>query len=513
MELKINREELCSSEQILKTRQEQSVELDYVLPDYYPEIFKILKCFTSPRITSYIISGSKLTYELCVSIKVAYNDENSCTVHIVDQKLLFTKSVELSKTCIEPKVCIKPNVDYINCRAVNSRRLDIRGAVSTDICIIDNTKKEVVCDAYGMDIELCKTPITYPVNRLYAEKQISITDDFELGISKPAINDVLYYDACVSSTDKKIIANKMVAKGEVCINLFYTSDDKRIETLTFTLPFSQIVDIEGVDDRFDCNVEADVMDCEIMPRSDGDGNTKVVDCNISIMIKCSAYRIGTLELVCDEYSTSFSTSDQRETITYDSMPQWINTTFSSGCSFNTGENKIECVYGVVPSVKNYSFTVNEDMGEITADGTICCTLIAAAEDEKCIFADKEENFTYSFPLENISDQSYIDMKITPSSCSYNILSDGIVDSKVELKLHGSICSAKTAEYVTDIYADEETPVQKDENCALKLYFCESGERIWDIAKRYHSSAKLIMDENDIEEDVISSNMMLMIPIM
>lgn len=35
MELKINREELCSSESILKTKQEQSIELDYVLPDYY----------------------------------------------------------------------------------------------------------------------------------------------------------------------------------------------------------------------------------------------------------------------------------------------------------------------------------------------------------------------------------------------------------------------------------------------------------------------------------------------
>ena len=98
MELKINREELCSSELILKTKQEQSIELDYVLPDYYPEIFKILKCFTSPKIASYSVSGSKLTYELCVNIKIAYNDENSCTVHVVDQKMMFTKSDSRNKS-------------------------------------------------------------------------------------------------------------------------------------------------------------------------------------------------------------------------------------------------------------------------------------------------------------------------------------------------------------------------------------------------------------------------------
>lgn len=513
MELKINREELCSSEIVLKTKQEQSIELDYVLPDYYPEIFKILKCFTSPRIASYIISGSKLTYELCVNMKIIYNDENNNSVHVVDQKMMFTKTIELGKTCVEPRVIIKPSVDYINCRAVNSRRLDIRGAVSVEICVTDNIKKEVICEAFGMGIELNKKPITHPVNKLYAEKQITINDDFELGISKPAINDILYYNACISSTDKKIIANKMVAKGEILLNMFYTCDEGKIETLTFTIPFSQIVDIEGIDDRFECNIDANIMSCDITPRSDGDGNTKIVDCSISIMIKCSAYRMGTLELVCDEYSTSYETTDQRETLHYDAMPHRIDTSFSSGCSFDTGEDKVERVYGVTAIVKNCSFTANPSANELFIDGTISCTLIAESEKEKCIITDKEENFTHIIPLENISDESYISISIDPVSCSYNILSEGTVEAKIELKLCGSVLCSKTSECLTEIYADEAAPLQKDESCAMKLYFCENGEKLWDIAKRYHSSAKLIMDENDIEDEVIGGNMMLMIPIM
>lgn len=223
--------------------------------------------------------------------------------------------------------------------------------------------------------------------------------------------------------------------------------------------------------------------------------------------------MGTLELVCDEYSTSFSTSDRRETIHYDTMPQWINGTFSAGCSFDTGEDKVERVYGVTANVKNCRFTANNESSELTVDGTICCTLIACSEDSKNIFADKEESFTCNFPLENISNDAYISINVIPSSCSYNILSEGTVDAKAELKLCGSVCCTKTAECITDIYADEDSPIQKDENCALKLYFCESGENIWDIAKRYHSSARLIMDENDIEDEVIGSDMMLMIPIM
>lgn len=510
MELKINKEEICSSEVVLKTRQEQSVELDYILPDYCSEIFKIRKCVTSPKIASYSISDSRLTYELCVNIKILYIDDKSPNIHSVDQKVMFTKSADLGKVCSNPQITLNPNVDYMNCRAVNSRRLDIRGAVSVDICVIDECKKEAVCDAFGMGIELNKIPVTYPVNRLYAEKQTTINDDFELGISKPAINEILFCDACVSSTDKKIIANKLVAKGEVCVNMFYTCDGNNIETQQFTLPFSQIIDIEGIDDRFDCHIDASIVGCEVTPRSDNDGNTKIVDCSVSIMIKCIACREGTLEIVCDQYSTFVNSNDQRENIRFDAMPVWIDSCFSVGCSFSSGDEKISRVYGIKPDIKSCRFTVDSEKSELIAEGTACCTLIAETEDGNNIFVDKEECFTHNIPIEEASEDCIINLKPVLLSSSYNIVSDGAVDAKIEFKICGSVTFYMTTECITDIFADEDDPVQKDESCALKLYFCESNEKIWDIAKRYHSSAKLIMDENDIED--ISSNMMLIIPI-
>ena len=42
MEWKINRERIPVTERILDETQEQGVELDYVLPDYDPEIFRII---------------------------------------------------------------------------------------------------------------------------------------------------------------------------------------------------------------------------------------------------------------------------------------------------------------------------------------------------------------------------------------------------------------------------------------------------------------------------------------
>ena len=48
MDLKINREMIAVNECIFNGVQEQSVELDYILPDYYPDIFKLVKCCVTP---------------------------------------------------------------------------------------------------------------------------------------------------------------------------------------------------------------------------------------------------------------------------------------------------------------------------------------------------------------------------------------------------------------------------------------------------------------------------------
>ena len=60
MDLTITREPVYVSEVIYDGQAEQGVEFDYILPDYYPDIFKILKCTLKPKIVSYNISGDKL---------------------------------------------------------------------------------------------------------------------------------------------------------------------------------------------------------------------------------------------------------------------------------------------------------------------------------------------------------------------------------------------------------------------------------------------------------------------
>ena len=49
-------------------------------------------------------------------------------------------------------------------------------------------------------------------------------------------------------------------------------------------------------------------------------------------------------------------------------------------------------------------------------------------------------------------------------------------------------------------------------CIRDRYYGVEGEDIWEIAKRYSTSVRSIMEENDLDEERLTKSGMLLIPI-
>ena len=64
--------------------------------------------------------------------------------------------------------------------------------------------------------------------------------------------------------------------------------------------------------------------------------------------------------------------------------------------------------------------------------------------------------------------------------------------------------------MTDITLDEEHPKNRGD-AALVIYFADSGEKLWDIAKRYNTSPTEIASVNELETETLDNGRMLLIP--
>lgn len=515
MDLKVNREIIGTNEVIFDSIQEQSVELDYILPDYFPDIFKLIKCQMEPRIVSSHVSGDRVNYEMVVCIRILYCAEQSRAVQCVEQKLNYSKTIDLGKNCECPTAFLRAKTDYVNCRVVNQRRLDMRGAVSTKIKVSCVQKQQVLCDAFGMNVQLKKSMLSFAASRLEVSKRITVTEEIDLGYSKPGVISIVRSDAVVISYDRKIIANKVILKGDAQVNFLYTcrkDDADSLEVMQFALPFSQIMDMEGIDERFETIIDISVISCDLMPRTNAEGENKLLDCELNLLLQCSAVRNGSVDVLSDAYSTTFPCEYSVQNVRIDKPPRAFSDTHLAKTAIECKDGEISCVFDAWSRVNNLTARMNLEKRQILVLGSVCFSVLARNELGTPIMLESDVPFEHSFEMENLTEDSTFDIKAIVLSCSYNLASTNTVELKAEIRINGCINESTMVKILSDISFDESRTKTRDGNYALKLYFADAGEDVWEIAKKYSTSVNAIMEENELADEILPQRGMLLIPI-
>ncbi len=513
MDFKVNREIFSTKEVVYDGNNEQAVELDYILPDYFPEIFKVLKCQLSPRIVSHSISGEKLTYELVVGIKVLYMSEGSNALRSIEQKLNYTKTANLGTQADKMQVIILPKADYINCRVVNQRRLDFRGAISCKIKVVGEKKQQIVSDAFGGNIQLKKETVSYPTNRLTATKRATIIEDLDMGAVKPAIISIARSDADITSNEHKIITNKLITKGEANINILYICENENgdgLDTMQFTVPFSQVIDMDGINEKYDAMVNINVISCEIIPHGTS-GESREVECEINLEINCVANKYENVDIVSDAFSTTHPVNFEYIDAKIEKKPAPINLSQTIKSNLEYKEGDIASVYDAWVKVNSVMSRMDIPTNTMYFTGVCNFVVIAKNEDGKPVYIENDMPFETAMQIENDGNDSYAEPKATVVSNSYNLTSANTVEVKAEINIGGYINEAENNKLVSNIEVDETVKKEHEGDYALKLYFADNGEDVWEIAKKYSTSIKAVMDENDLTEDKMAKKGMLLIP--
>ncbi len=511
MDLKINREMLTVSESIYDGIQEQSVELDYILPDYCPDIFKLVKCCITPSILSYSINGDTLSYELTADIKILYCSENNSVLQSINQKMTFNKTLQLSDSTEKPTVSLVAKTDHINCRVVNQRRIDMRGAVSIKVKITGEKTQDVICDIFGMNSQLKKIPVEFAAKKISAFKPLSVTEDFELNASNPSVISIARTFAVPNITDKKIVANKLVIKGESKVSVLY-SHESGLESMKFAVPFSQIVDMDGIDESYLCTVRAEAVSCDVVASPDSNGDSKILKCELRINLACNAVKNLPAELVSDVYSTSYPCEYASSKLKIQQAPIEICENVQEKLTIQNEGGNVECVYDAWCLPKNINTAIDSEDNCLVVSGMADYSVMIKNENNMPSIIEKAEAFEYKIPVNGISKTSTADIDVDAIDCTYTITSSNCISLKADLRITGNVFLSSSCEAVTEVSFDETTKKTRDGDYAIKLYYGVEGEDIWEIAKRYSTSVRAIMEENELENERLSDSGMLLIPI-
>ncbi len=515
MDLILNHESFISNEIVFDGSCEQPVELDYILPDYFPDIFRILKCTFIPKIISHSMNGEKLTFDLTLCIKILYLSNNSSSINCIEQKQNYSKTVDLSCTPENPSFKITPCVDYVNCRVVNSRRLDIRGAISAKIILECEKTTKAVSNAKGLNVQLKKDFVTFPAKRLTAAKRITITEEVELGQTKGRINSIIHSDCIINSFEKKIIANKLIIKGEAKVSLIYNCDIENdepqvIETVRFSVPFSQIIDIDGITENYEAMTDISVASLELIPNKSGDKNG--IECEVILFINCTAFRYDTLELASDAYSTKYICNFDCADIKLEKKPMEIKENQTIKAELTCSDAEITTAADVWAKPYNIQCKYNADKRSFVVFGNIDICAIVRDENGCPLYLENTISFEHCLNI-NTGEDSTADINVHIDNCTFTITSSDAIEIKAEMFICGYVKEISVQKLITDINICEDNVKERENRCAIKLYYADKDEDIWEIAKKFSTSVAAIAQENELTDSSRLQRGMLLIPIL
>lgn len=486
---------------------ERPVDMDFVLPDYYPDIAAVLKCQLKPMVQSQQVSGDRVLVDGMAMIQVMYLDEARKCVRSCEFSQPFNSAFSVAN--LTPAACmqITTKTDYVNCRATSSRRLDVHGAFSVKLRVTTAGGQEILQDVEGDSFQKRCRSFVCSVPAASADKAFTVSEVLELENGKPPAESLIRGEAVPVLTDCKIMINKVVLKGCLYLRNLYASDVENggMEQTEHEIPFSQIVDVEGLQDDWQCDVDLDIAsnDVHISVNPNGEGTLLSVSIKLTARIRC--IRSEEVSVLTDLYSTRCPLHLETKPLETEQLTGIHRDTEVIKQTFDLPPDDIA---GIVDLWGDAS-VVDErcEAEKAVVDGRLMVYMLTRDSAGAVAYYERPVNIM----LEYTECCNRMNTSLCVVRMEYVVNSQKQVELKVELAVTRRCYRLNQCMAVCGVTADEseEFPPEK---AALKIYYADAGESLWEIAKSCHTSMEEVMKENDLTTDVLTENAMLLVPL-
>lgn len=505
-------EAICVNREVFKGAAEQPIDLDITLPDYCPDISRILKCQILPQITMRQILGDRLNVEGTTMVRILYVDEEGGCVRSCELSSAFSTSFNIKADTDSPLVFTATHVDFVNCRAVTKRRVDIHGAFTVNARVLSRCQEELLNGADGDGVQIRQEPALVSTLVGAAQHDFTISETLELSQNKALPETILRCDGHAVLTDYKAIANKLIAKGELLIKLLYSTDLETgaLDVMEYSIPISQILDIDGLYDDCECDVKLEILSIEAKINEEDAESGQVFEIEARACVSAMAHRQQQIQVITDAYSTDYELEVEKRQITFDRVADLVQESFLCKGNVEIPANGIVNIIDTWCDVVSSSVTPAENRLDFSGRVNVCMLVINSEQKPEYLERMLDYSFSKEYP------ESTEGLVCTPNvdvvTSNYRLSGMDGIELRVELKLSAAVYASVKLFAIAQMQPNEAKPKNKDSLSALTIYYAEPGETLWEIARRYNTSVQAVSNENDLSEDRVEKRTMLLIPV-
>lgn len=478
---------------------EAGADCEIILPDYCPNILRILQHTACPTVNSAVRTGERVKIEGSVEYKILYLAEDGCTVQTICQQAPFSSSVEMN---CDADADFTVRVSQKNCtaRALNQKKIYARCSVQITVKI--NQSKTVPCPALPEDCErkLCKKNAARHL--CSAQKPLRISDDFETDTPKP-VAAILQTNILFRETEQKPLSDKLIVKADMIFDLLCTGEDHTLFPVRKVFPISQILDLPGVEAGAVFQTEFEVISSHITVKGEGEESSGL-SYDVEIRVSANAYQEIAAEWIEDAYSVKKSVECTKESVSTErfmiineagAIKETVDLGICTGILWMEAAAQLRGTY----------YRPEDDM--LICEGVWDCRILMTDSEGTLCCTPREIPFALEIPANGCNNPVRNDTKLVLTDISWSLTDTTHGELRGTYHWNGMIFHRETSEAVGCVTEKE---ARKKSSEAVVLYYASKGESAWKIAKEHACPYEEFLRSNRLNTDDLDEDKMLMI---
>ena len=516
MELKVFKSTIAAYGGKWETKLELPLETELLIPDYLPAVFKIVKCLIEPVIMQNNITAAHWQGEGYLRCTVYYqSDEAGTRLYRCDQKFPFEKSVELpSANYVQGPARLWGEVEYSNCRAISEHRIDLRGAYTLCVAALAVEPRELLTSLADCGVEQRTMQLDGESCTGAEEKTFTAKTTLSLPGTGETVLDI---SGSFAPQGYTVQTGQVNIKGSLTVQACYRpADAEELSVKTKEIPVQQTVELGGIAEGDTCCCWGRVLACTLAAAEGAEDEPTLT---ITWALHAELWRAQQYMAVADAYSTLCQTSVSKSSCRLlqkrAELAETVNVVVEDELPDATARVKACFVtLGGAQATQTQAEAAEGEQVAIVGKGT--AHLLCADERGELTCYDKA--FAWQLPQTFAAPAQDLWPQLTVAATKVNSGKNGDkMRVDLEIAVRGCVMQMQSYEVADAVELGEEFP-DKNEGPALYLYYATQGERVFDIAKRYHARAKDLAAANHMEptagvplQDMTSQGACLLIP--
>lgn len=492
-----------------------TLDNDYNVPDYRPDILKVLKEKGELRFDEVKAAAHAVWVKGSLVFKILYrSDQENGKISCLRGEIPFQEKLNIDGLSEYDPVKAFGEIEDISIGVIHPRKLNVRAVVVLRSSVETEADEELTSRVLDADEYEQNIGTQNVLHLLFSGKDICRQkSEIVLPSSRPNVREILWKSIELRNVESHLKDKKAGVNGEILVSVLYSEEeDARLQWYETTVPLVCSIDCDAGCEGCIYRVKATPISMELEVKPDYDGEERVLVLELVLDLDIRVWREEVVELLKDIYSLAAQVMPirQERKLEHLLVKNYAKLRLNEQMEIPESQEKILQICACEGTVLLEKREVAEN--GIQTEGVITVELLYITTDDHMPVGTVKEIYPFSQIIEvpDISANTKIELDCGIEQLSAVMLDQEHIEIKAVLHMDLMAFEEQSISNIEDLQEEALDMELLTNRPGLVGYIAKTGDELWTVAKENHTTVQDIMETNQLTSQVLTAGEKILI---